>query len=1387
MRSIKTILPILWMIVLIITSSVAYGQTVPIIFHFDPPLDNFEVIRLVGSFNGWNNSDNSMVMEDPDGDGEFTLTTELALNVNHNYKFVLDADWGQAFTDPHNPRINTSDNNNSMIEVTDPIITYLLPRDVTTTGEMYIDTTSVGEPIRVIINHSPDYPIDIETLVVMIDGVPIDNPTQYFIQELHEFSFQPQEPLSIGEHTITASISSELGTVIQSSTYLYEPNLVIYTTPVDFYFDSHNSRLFFMQSINAVSLMGSFNNWNNQFNPMTDLDEDGVWETTVDLEENMWEYKFQLNTSYWTNDWDNPEYNPNNTNNNLIIVMPDSTPSIKLLEPTQGTIFSEIETEFIFRAKLRSGTYGDGINESSIQLNYNESLITHQFNSETNEVSAIISLSQNNEFTHISVFFENGKGIAAENQYTFGVFPENSGYHFVDAFNDIQYIVPDDMSQTDVDIHSLCIEATGNNDILHFTVKMGGVHDKTRLGLLITNPVNSYTEDSRGLDLLLQDWNNEGIFASISPPNSSLFNAEIENRFQENREPTLFGTTQIIIDESAILNSEFVFDVELAYLDSLLGGWNQRRDFTLFSYIASDDGSGNGYEVTIDNGGIANSEDPDVFDAAFIRSAFWQNRILSNYIIEDEPHGARLSALDGHGRGVASLYSDDISDSLANFGPVITFLTPSEIYWYENITIAGTVDDESVTTVNLYFNETETILDVIEGVFTHDVTLTEGNNIAYVYAEASNGYSALSEELFLMYEKNHNPTATILGDIQDLQVTFTAVCYSPDDLDFTYLWSADENNPANLIVHGMPYFSTMTVTVPGTPGEYYIDLVATDSQGRVAVARHCIIYDGVMIRLLSNEEHARWIDNAIIYEIYPRSFTDQGGFMGIVDRIPDMVDLGINTIWLMPIYTGPTTHGYEITDYYNFEEDYGTEEEFRSLVNELHSNDIRIILDFVVNHTSIQHPFMRNVFEYNQYSPWAYFYIWDGTPGDSNYEYFFDWASLPNLNYNNSNVREYFIDVATHWVKEYDVDGYRCDVAWGVEQRNPQFWQDWRAALKNIKPEIFLEAEASSEELVYYDHRFDSANDWVLRNYIRGAIDGTVTLDILKNELLRIYPEHARPLRFLENHDEIRMTASHDADRSKLAHTLIMTINGIPLIYSGGEVGELTTRDPINWDDPNNLRPYFKQLINIRKNYIHNPIIVDIPNSLSNDILSYSSTSEGHTLITIGNFRNTQYNFTLDFTYLPYDGDGPYYLTNLLNGTTYEVSSDQIESVQFALDGYEINVLYYSSTPLSVDEIGETPVLPHRFNLHQNFPNPFNPSTTILYDLPAKEYTVLKIIDITGREVKTLVNQVQPPGQYSINWDGTNDSGTLLSSGMYFAHIQSGIHHTKSIKMLYIK
>ena len=154
-------------------------------------------------------------------------------------------------------------------------------------------------------------------------------------------------------------------------------------------------------------------------------------------------------------------------------------------------------------------------------------------------------------------------------------------------------------------------------------------------------------------------------------------------------------------------------------------------------------------------------------------------------------------------------------------------------------------------------------------------------------------------------------------------------------------------------------------------------------------------------------------------------------YLGILARRTKIAS-NVRAVVDAPIYTGPTVHGYEITNYYGFEEDYGTEAEFKQMMNELKNANIKVILDFVVNHTSIQHPFMQNVFQYREYSPYADFYIWSGEPGNSNYDYLFDWATLPNLNHQNPDVRNYFLNVAEYWVRNYDIDGYRCDVAWGA-------------------------------------------------------------------------------------------------------------------------------------------------------------------------------------------------------------------------------------------------------------------------------------------------------------------------------------------------------------------
>ncbi|MCB9248891.1 MAG: T9SS type A sorting domain-containing protein [Ignavibacteriales bacterium] len=801
---------------------------------------------------------------------------------------------------------------------------------------------------------------------------------------------------------------------------------------------------------------------------------------------------------------------------------------------------------------------------------------------------------------------------------------------------------------------------------------------------------------------------------------------------------------------------------------------DERGDIYLFSYLAAEDKSGNGFEVTSLEGGSDELEDPDIYDAAFFRSGFWQNRALSNYIPAGGRMGPRSVSLNGKGRGLISLTASDISDSLATYGPAINFLTPPVTYWYPNVTVKGNLSDAEISNITFYFNDIESTVEVINSEFTVPLILNEGENIVYVKAKDKKNYTSISKNLILTYERDANPRVKIVGSIEGRAVSLSAESSSPDSLAITYYWRGDDRNPVNINVISLN--QSINFSIPQTDGEYFFDVRVRDSKGRIALARLQVNAYGDSVYIPQINDHAAWIDDAIFYEIYPRSYSSTGDFNGIKNKIPEMLDLGINAVWLMPIYKGPTLHGYAITDYFDFEEDFGNANDFKALVTAFHNAGIKVVLDFVVNHTSIEHPFMQNVLEYKENSPWANFYIWDGEPGVSNYQYYFDWGTLPNLNHQNKDVRDYFIKAAKYWVSEYDIDGYRCDVAWGVEERNTEFWQEWRNALKNIKPELFLEAEASSGIPVFYQNRFDSANDWDLRNKLIDATNGSVSIDVLDAELRKSYPYYARPFRFVENHDEVRVASSHDANRSKLMHTILMTANGIPLIYSGGEVGELTNRDLIDWGDPDTLRSYFKSLIALRKKYLSNPKLDRIENSLPSDIYSYISRSESNNILTIANFRNESKNVSVYIKDLP---EGTKFLTNLIDGSVIDIQPVS-GPVFIELNGYEAKVFYLGEEPVGVNIDEVEGVIIEEYRLNQNYPNPFNPVTKISYQIPTPGLVTLRIYDVLGREVRTLVNKELNSGKYEIEFDASS-----LSSGIYFYSLRAGSFlSTKKLMLL---
>lgn len=1372
--------------VLFIAVTGLFAQDIPITLYFTPPYEGFDSIRVAGSFNGWNNNDPAWTMHDNDGDGIYQVTNPIAIGVTHDYKFVFDADWSQAFNDPNNPVIHVEDNNNSRITPTDPNITYLLPRDINTLGEVYVDTSGAGEPIRAILAYTAGNEIDPASIILNIDGTVYNNVADFYDATTQIFSFSPPVPLGEGEHTVIFEVSSNAGTTIDTTTFERLPGFEEVFYPVEFYFDENNTRYSINQNINNVSVMGEFNGWNNIYDQMQDDDNDGLWEATVMLKPDQYEYKFQANDGFWMNDLDLVNITSEGNLNNIYDATADTLPRVLLKTPKQGTVYTTNSNFEVFDmlAILRAGVGSEGVDETSIAVFVDG--LDELFDYDTTTTQLTTTSAFGGTGTHeLVISFTTKEGKSVESKYTFALNTPANGYAAVDAFEDEVYTYPSGVEDGSGDLKYLNITTSAPYDSLHFSVAMEKISDRTRLGVVFTNPTTLLAPDSRALELDLPDWQSEGLFFTISPPGNPYFNGEIENRFQVTNNPASYSDETIFVDVSG---DKFEFNISLEFLEGIMGTWFDARDIIIFSYIAETDGSGNATEITAALNGSDDEIEADIYDAFFIRDAYWQNRMFNNYITSEAPFGPMKTALDGNGRGISSITGEMISDSLAVQGPRITILTPSVTYWYSDLTVHGEINDNSITTADFYFNGNVESIAVTDGHFSKEVTLEEGINEVHVVATDTAGYTANSKTVRLTYTPDKMPYVYVNTSVSNRTVTFTANAESPINSNLTYNWFADESNPSQLTISGTG--DIVTVEFPSNAeGEYFINCEVEDAQGRTYKARRMINCNQEVVDVIEDNEHADWIERAIIYEIFPRSFSSEGGFEGVSDRIPAMKALGINTVWFMPIYPGPTTHGYEIVDYFGIEEDYGTEEGFKALVDELHENGIRVVLDWVVNHTSIQHRFMQNVFEHGQYSPWADWYLWEGEPGNSNYEFYFDWASLPNLNVANEEVQDFFIDAAKYWVTEYNIDGFRCDVAWGVEERSTTYWQKWRKELKNIKPEIYLLAEAATED-TYYNNKFESAYDWELMHRTKAMLNGTGSINNIDSQVRKVHPENARPFRFIENHDEARIISTHGVRRALLAQTLIFTVDGIPLLYAGSEAGEQTMRDLINWSDPNGVRPYFMNLIDIRKRFYNNPELQRVTNDNAQEVYSYAVTNQPvpenedgkkHVIIGAVNFSDNTVNTTLDLSGIQLEGSEPYFLTDLFSGAQVKLTAAQLSSVSVTLEYYSARVFSLGDSvavSLKDYDIHETV---KEYGLQQNYPNPFNPTTTIKFAIPEKSNVRLEVYNILGQKVETLVDRELSQGYHEVDFNASR-----LASGVYFYTIQAG-DYVNVKKMMLIK
>jgi hypothetical protein len=278
-----------------------------------------------------------------------------------------------------------------------------------------------------------------------------------------------------------------------------------------------------------------------------------------------------------------------------------------------------------------------------------------------------------------------------------------------------------------------------------------------------------------------------------------------------------------------------------------------------------------------------------------------------------------------------------------------------------------------------------------------------------------------------------------------------------------------------------------------------------------------------------------WIRDSVVYEVFPRNFSPEGNFNGITARLDELKDLGVSVLWLMPIHPlgerlrkGTLGSPYAVKDYYGINPDYGTAEDLKRLVTESHRRGMKVIIDIVANHTAWDNVLITAHPEFYKHDK-------DGEIIPPVKE----WTDVAGLNYENPKLREYMIEMLKHWLKDFDLDGFRCDVAHMVPV---DFWEQARTELEKIKPDLFMLAEASKPELLV--KAFDVDYSWPLHGTLNNVlIHGAPATEFKRSweESLQQFPRGSLHLRISDNHDEARAVARFSI-RGALAAQALMSI-----------------------------------------------------------------------------------------------------------------------------------------------------------------------------------------------------------------------------------------------------
>ncbi len=394
-----------------------------------------------------------------------------------------------------------------------------------------------------------------------------------------------------------------------------------------------------------------------------------------------------------------------------------------------------------------------------------------------------------------------------------------------------------------------------------------------------------------------------------------------------------------------------------------------------------------------------------------------------------------------------------------------------------------------------------------------------------------------------------------------------------------------------------------------------------------------------------------WMNKLTIYEVWLNAFSQEGTLRGAIPGLKHVAELGASVVYLGPIAKRsgtPYASPYNIADYSAIDPQYGNDHDLHDFVSAAHQLGLKVMLDIVYYHTAPDGVMMKNA-------------DWLVHTDDGKIARGFWPQPLPD--YNNPHVRKYLIESLVHWVRDFKIDGFRCDVGAGVPV---SFWEDARRVLDQVNRDVVLlsESDRPDDQIRAFDINYNFKGYLTLRSVIR---DGEPAIKIRETweETRKAFPHGARLARFSDNHDWRRAVVQFGDEGALAASILDFTLDGIPFLYNGQEIADTTpthwlTNAPIQWPQHSDRNDSgvagetlakYKRLFAIRNKYaaLMSGDLVWINNSEPDSVLSFLRKNGKEEILVILNLSNRKTNVTIDLPVMEYSS-----VENLLaEGKTY--------------------------------------------------------------------------------------------------------------------------------------